>query len=147
MATSSMVRTGRFPTLLENFFKPWNEWIDTNGGFWGKMQNVPAVNIVESDDRYTVFLAAPGMKKDDFKIDVDGNILTISSEREERKEEKEKHYTRREYNFSSFSRSFTMPEEVNKENIEARYEDGTLKLVLPIKDGAKKLTTKHIAVK
>ena len=67
------------------------------------------------------------MKKDDFKIDVDGNMLTISSEKEENKEEKEKKFTRKEYNYSSFSRRFTLPEEVNKEKIEAKYEDGVLK--------------------
>jgi HSP20 family protein len=71
-----------------------------------------------------VSLAAPGMKKEDFKIDVDGNMLTISSEKEETKEEKEKKFTRKEYNYSSFSRSFTLPDEVNKEKIDAKYEDG-----------------------
>jgi HSP20 family protein len=95
-----------------------------------------------------VSLAVPGMKKDDFNIDVEGNMLTISSEKEESKEEKEDKYTRKEYNYSSFSRSFTLPDEVNKEKIEAKYEDGVLKLMLPKKEEAKKLAAgKHIAVK
>ena len=87
------------------------------------------------------------MKKDDFKIDVDGNMLTISSKKEETKEEKEKKFTRKEYNYSSFTRSFTLPEAINKEKIEAKYEDGVLKLVLPRKEEAKKPAAKHIDVK
>jgi HSP20 family protein len=108
---------------------------------------MPAVNITENNDEYKVTLAAPGMKKDDFKIDVEGNMLTISSEKEESKEEKEKRFTRKEYNYSSFSRSFTLPEEINKEKIEASYEEGILKIALPRKEEVKKLTSKKIAVK
>jgi HSP20 family protein len=108
---------------------------------------VPAVNITENKNDYTVSMAVPGMKKDDFEIDIDGNMLTISSEKEESKEENDEKYTRKEYNYSSFSRSFTLPEEVNKEKIEAKYEDGVLKLVLPRKEEAKKTEAKHIAVK
>ena len=89
----------------------------------------------------------PGLKEEDFNIDVDGSMLTISSEKEESKEEKDKKFTRKEYSYSSFSRSFTLPEEINKEKIEAKYEDGVLKLSLPRKEEAKKLSAKHIAVK
>jgi len=134
------------PTLFDDLFKPWNEWFD-NGGLWGRVMNIPAVNITENKDEYKVALAVPGMKKDDFNIDIDGNMLTISSEKEETKEEKDKKFTRKEYNFSSFSRSFTLPDEVNKEKIEAKYEDGVLKLSLPRKEELKKITAKHIAVK
>lgn len=136
----------RLPSVFDDFFKPWNEWFD-NGIFGGRTMNIPAVNITEHKDEYQVSLAVPGMKKDDFRIDVDGNMLTISSEKEEKKEEKEKKFTRKEYNYSSFSRSFTLPEEINKEKIEARYEDGVLKIALPRKEEAKKLTAKQIAVK
>ena len=108
---------------------------------------VPAVNITEQKDNYLVSLAAPGLKKEDFRIDVDGNMLTISSEREESKEEKDKKFTRKEYNYSSFSRSFSLPEEINKEKIEATYENGVLKISLPRKEEAKKNSAKHIAVK
>ena len=87
------------------------------------------------------------MKKDDFKIDVEGNMLTISCEKEENKDEKEKRFTRREYSYYSFSRSFTLPEEVNREKIEAMYEDGILKLVLPRKEEARRNAAKKIAVK
>jgi HSP20 family protein len=146
MGTQALAKVSeRMPSVFEDLFKPWNEWFD--GGFWGRTLNIPAVNIVEHDNEYQVALAVPGMEKDDFKIDVDGNMLTISSEKEESKEEKEKKFTRKEYNYSSFSRSFTLPEEINKEKIEAKYEDGVLKLVLPRKEEMKKPSAKHIAVK
>ncbi len=87
------------------------------------------------------------MKKEDFNIDVEGNILTISSEKEETKEEEENKFTRNEYSYSSFSRSFTLPEEINKEKIEASYRDGVLKILLPRKEEAKKPAAKQIAVK
>ena len=146
MGTQALAKVSeRMPTVFEDLFKPWNEWFD--GGLWGKTMNIPAVNIIEHKDEYQVSLAVPGMKKDDFKIDVDGNMLTISSEKEETKEEKEKKFTRKEYNYSSFSRSFTLPEEINKEKIEAKYEDGVLRIALPRKEEAKKPSAKHIAVK
>jgi HSP20 family protein len=147
MGTQALAKvTERMPSVFDDFFKPWNEWFD-NGGFSGRAVKVPAVNITEQKDEYLVSLAAPGLKKDDFKIDVDGNMLTISSEKEEKREEKEARYTRKEYSYSSFSRSFTLPEEINKEKIEAKYEDGVLKISMPRKEEAKKLSAKHIAVK
>jgi HSP20 family protein len=148
MATKALIKSGEmFPSVFEDLFKPWNEWFD-NGGYFGRIMKVPAVNVTESKDNYMVSLAAPGMKKNDFKIDVEGNMLTISSEKEENKEEKDAKYTRKEYNYSSFSRSFTLPDEVLKDKIEASYEDGVLKLALPKNEQAKKITaSKHIAVK
>ena len=146
MATQSLTKAGeRMPSVFDDIFKPWNEWFE--GGLWGRTMQVPAVNITEQKDNYLVSLAAPGLKKDDFKIDVDGNMLTISSEKEETKEEKDKKFTRKEYNYSSFSRSFSLPEEINKEKIEAYYEDGVLKITLPRKEEARKTTAKHISVK
>ena len=139
--------TGLLPTVFDEFFKPWNEWFD-KGNFSGRALNIPAVNIAESKDYYSVSLAVPGMKKEDFKIDVDGNILTISAEKDEKKEETDKKYNRREYNYSSFSRSFTLPDKVKQEDIQATYEHGVLALLLPKKEEAKKaVTAKSIAVK
>lgn len=148
MSAKSLIRSGEmFPTVFEDFFKPWNEWFD-NGGFFGRVMKVPAVNVTENDDAFTVSMAAPGLKKKDFKIDVEGNMLTISSEKEESKEEKEEKFTRKEYSYSSFSRSFAIPEFVNKDKIDAVYEDGILKLTLPKMEEFKKAAaTKHIAVK
>lgn len=134
------------PSMFDDFFRPWNEWFD-NGGFMGRPLSMPAVNISEAKDNYLVSLAVPGMKKDDFKVDVEGNMLTISSEKSETKEANEEKYTRKEYNYSSFSRSFTIPDDVEIEKIDARYQDGELKLTLPRKEEAKKSSAKKISVK
>lgn len=148
MSTKSLIRTSeRMPAVFDDFFKPWNEWFGNNENIWGRILTVPAVNISENKDTYNVSLAVPGKKKKDFKIDVQGDLLTISAESEELKEEKDEKFTRKEYNFSSFSRSFTLPQEVNKEKIEANYEDGVLKLILPKSENKKITGTKQILVK
>jgi len=144
MSTAVTKVTQKIPSVFDDFFKPWNELFD-NG--WPRSMNMPAVNITEQKNDYLVSLAAPGLKKDDFKIDVDGNMLTISSEKEENTEEKNKRFTRKEYSYSSFSRSFTLPEEIKKDMIEAKYEDGVLKITLPRKAEANTPSAKHIAVK
>ncbi|HRI23790.1 MAG TPA: Hsp20/alpha crystallin family protein [Ferruginibacter sp.] len=145
-----MIRTGDLmPTVFNDFLKPWNNWFDTNNGgsLWGNVLTVPAVNIVEHKDEFKISLAVPGMKKEDFKIDVEGDMLTISAETKEEKEEKEKKYTRKEYSYSSFSRSFTLPMGTRSDKIDARYEDGVLKLMIPKTEETKKLEAKHIAVR
>ena len=148
MSKLALTKTSeRFPALFDDFFKPWNEWFDNDTNFLGRQFHIPSVNITENKDEYSVSLAVPGMKKDDFKIDVNGNMLTISCEKDETKKEKDKKYTRKEYSYSSFSRSFTLPDEVNREKIDARYEDGLLKISLPRKEEAKKTAAKQIAVK
>jgi len=133
------------PSLFDDFFKPWNEWFE--GGLSMRTVKVPSVNITEQKNEYLVSLAAPGLKKENFKINVDGNMLTISSEKEENKEEKDKKFTRKEYSYSSFSRCFTLPEEINQAKIEAKYEDGVLKISLPRKKGVNKAAAKQIVVK
>ncbi|HAO47337.1 MAG TPA: heat-shock protein Hsp20 [Chitinophagaceae bacterium] len=150
MSTKTLIRTGDLmPTVFNDFLKPWNNWFDTNNGgsLWGNVLTVPAVNIVEHKDEFKISLAVPGMKKEDFKIDVEGDMLTISAETKEEKEEKEKKYTRKEYSYSSFSRSFTLPMGTRSDKIDARYEDGVLKLMIPKTEETKKLEAKHIAVR
>jgi len=145
MATRELTRPLGFP-VFEDFFKPWNDWFE-RGSLFGKMTTVPPVNIVENEDNYVLSLAVPGMKKDDFKIALDGLMLTISAEKDENSENKEDRFSRREYNFCSFSRSFTLPEDVKPEYIEAKYEDGLLKIVLPRLEEVKQNTAiKQIAV-
>ncbi|MHC2993853.1 heat-shock protein Hsp20 [Pontibacter sp. HJ8] len=95
------------------------------------MRNMPATNIRESERDFTIEVAAPGMAKDDFNIDIDEGMLTISSQKEEDTTREEENFTRREYNYSSFSRSFRLPESVNAEEIKARYEEGVLKINVP----------------
>jgi HSP20 family protein len=148
MTTKDLTRKNDFfPNVFEDFFKPWNEMVGT-GGLWGKTMTMPAVNITEDKDTYKICVAAPGLEKKDFNIDVEGDMLTISSEKEERKEEKEERLTRREYNYSSFTRSFTLPEAVIADKIEAVYVGGELKVILPKKEEAKKvIPSKHITIK
>jgi HSP20 family protein len=134
-----------FPDMFEDFFKPWNEKF--SGNMWGKMLTVPAVNIIEDDKSFTLSLAAPGLKKEDFHIQMNGTMLTISSEKEEQKEEKDERMTRNEYNFTSFTRTFNVPEDIEMEKIEANYENGVLTLMLPKKEEAKRMMqTKNIKV-
>jgi HSP20 family protein len=97
---------------------------------------VPAVNISETAEQYKVELAAPGLQKEDFKISVEKDLLSISSEKKsEAKEESEK-FTRKEFNYSSFKRSFNLPETADKENIRAEYSNGILTLTISKKKEA-----------
>jgi len=124
---------------IDRFFE--NEFPALNLG-----TRLPAVNVKQNHKEYTVELAAPGLKKDDFKIDVDNNVLTIQAEKEENKEEKDENYTRKEYNYNSFSRLFQLPENVKSDKIQANYENGVLKLALPFKEELKKIAKKEIKV-
>ncbi|MCO5238065.1 MAG: Hsp20/alpha crystallin family protein [Chitinophagaceae bacterium] len=126
------------PSVFDDFFKPWNEWFSKDENSWGRSLSMPSVNITEDAGGYNVALAAPGLKREDFKIDISGNMITISSEKEESKEEKEKKFTRKEYNYTSFSRSFNLPDDVNEDRIEAKYNDGVLNVSLPRKEELKK---------
>jgi HSP20 family protein len=92
--------------------------------------NVPAVNVKETENSFRIEVAAPGLKKEDFKLSVENDVLTISSEVKNETETKDEKYQRKEFGFSSFQRSFTLSEEVNKENIQARYTDGILYIEL-----------------
>jgi HSP20 family protein len=107
--------------------------------------SMPAANITETEDAFTVALAAPGKTKEDFKIEVDDNVLSISSESEDKTEKEEKNYTLREYSYNSFSRSFRLPKNANAEKIEAKYKDGVL-FVDIAKTASSKPTVKTIPV-
>jgi HSP20 family protein len=137
--------TDRMPALFEDFFRPWGNLFD--GRLLKGEMNVPAVNIAEHKDHYLLSLSAPGLQKEDFKIDLDGDIMTISSEKEESKEKTDEMYTRKEYNYSSFSRSFTLPAGTDSEKVAAKYEDGVLKITVPRNKELKNSSAKHIAVK
>lgn len=118
--------------------------------FWSSrfsnQQKMPLANVKESDEDFSIELAVPGMTKKDFDISVDNNILKITSEKKMEKEEKEENYTRREFSYSSFARSFSLPENINADKIKATYEDGILKLKLPKRDPAKKQNKRLISV-
>lgn len=101
------------------------------------LTNVPAVNISESDDKYDIELAAPGLKKEDFKINVENNVLTISAESKSEKKEENKKMTRQEFSYSSFTREFTLPETADTNKIVAKYKDGVLNIAISKKEEAK----------
>lgn len=98
---------------------------------------VPAVNIRETDAQFVVEMAVPGMKKEDFDVQIKDGMLLISSEHKEEKEEKKDNFTRKEFNFSSFSRSFRLPENIRPEAIKATYKEGLLLIELPKLEKAK----------
>lgn len=136
---------GQFPamrSLLSDFFE--TDKLGFNDYF--RKDWMPAVNVKDGKGQYEIEVAAPGLKKEDFKIRVEHGILTISSEQQSEKESKEGEYTRREFNYQSFSRSFALPQDVKEEDIQASYADGILKLLV-----AKKQTVtakgREIAVK
>lgn len=110
------------------------------------VSKVPAVNIAETDGNYHIELAVPGLKKEDFKISLEKNVLTISSETKTEHSEETKKYNRREYSYSTFSRSFTLPEAADHSNIEAGYADGILKINVAKREDAK-FQNREIAVK
>ena len=109
---------------------------------------IPAVNIKETSDNYEVEVAAPGMTKKDFRLVLEGNVLTISSEKETQKEQSEDvRYTSREFSYQSFSRTFTLQKDVvDTEKIQAKYEDGVLHLLIPKKEQAKQKQPKLIEI-
>jgi HSP20 family protein len=98
---------------------------------------VPAVNISESENNYHVELAAPGLKKDDFKLNLDDNTLTISVEQSSDHQDNQKNYSKREYSYSSFVRSFTLPESADDSQIDASYTDGILRIDIAKREEAK----------
>lgn len=101
-------------------------------------EKLPAVNIKQSEKDFSLELAIPGLGKEDIKISVDQDLLTISSEKKSETEEKEENgtYTRREFSYQSFKRSFTLPESVDSDKIDAKFENGVLFLHLPKKEEA-----------
>jgi HSP20 family protein len=136
------------PSLLNDFFT--DDWFDSSLANWKSTgATLPAVNVIETNDDFRIEVAAPGMKRDDFKVELDNGVLTISSERENKREEKDDSggYKRREFSYQSFQRSFTLPEnKVDGDKIAARYVDGILQVTVPKKEGAKVKPAKQIEV-
>ena len=145
-------RNGSLPTLLSDFFSPatvlGRDFFDMDPDFFPTRlgMNLPTANITETPKEFKLELAAPGLERKDFDIEVDNNILTISAEKEEQNKEEKKEYSRREYSFNSFSRSFTLPDNIKEGNIDAKYENGVLKVVLPKMKETPVKTSHKIAV-
>ena len=136
-----------FPALFNDFFtRNMFDWGESNYSNTGT--TIPAVNIRETNEAFEVEMAAPGMKKNDFKIELEGNILNISSETSNQTEEKEgDRYSRREFSYQSFERSFTLAKDVlDAEKIKAKYEDGVLRLHIPKKEEVKQKPPRLIQI-
>jgi HSP20 family protein len=143
---------------MSNLIKHHSAWLHPFGDFldaddlWSNrwlprvFQQHPAVNISEKDTEYAIELAVPGYKKEDFKVSTDDGLLTISAETKNEQKENGEEYTRREYNYSSFSRSFRLPDNVKDDGIDAKYTDGLLKLRIPKAKPAPAKPKKEIAV-
>ncbi|EMQ95012.1 Hsp20/alpha crystallin family protein [Xanthomarina gelatinilytica] len=136
-------------------FPSWSNWIedlfnrDLPSVFTSNFNtgmSLPKVNIKETTDAFVVEMAIPGLKKSDLQIDLDNDTLSISTEMKEEKEEKEANYTRREFGYSSFKRTFTLPESVDDNKIDASYQDGILNILLPKKEEAKKKPIRSIKI-
>ena len=140
---SKQVKNSLLPSWVDDFLDThfWSEIEDTSG-----KRTLPSVNILEDRDRFQVEVAAPGMEKTDFNIDLENNVLTISANREETTEEKRRKYMRKEYCYTHFNRSFTLPRSVKEEQIVATYMDGILNILIPKKEETKTKPSRHIAI-
>lgn len=138
-----VLRRRTLPDLFDEFFgKDYsNNFFDAEAE-----NNLPAVNIIEEKANFIIEVAAPGLNKKDFKIDLDHNVLTISSEHKDEKKEENKSYRRREFSYTSFKRSFTLPETAESENIQAKHNNGVLKIEIPKKEGAKEKPPRQIDI-
>ncbi|NOY49100.1 MAG: Hsp20/alpha crystallin family protein [Chlorobi bacterium] len=144
----SLVRfSSQMPSLFDRFFE--NDLFDwSNRNFSSTNTTLPAVNIKEDDEGFEVEMSAPGFDKKDFKIELNNDLLTISSEKKNENETKEgQQFNRREFSYQSFSRSFTLPQSVEGEKIAAKYENGILNIAIPKKEEAKPKPKKQILVK
>jgi HSP20 family protein len=129
-----------FPSVLERYFDGDIQKGDTRG-------TLPAVNVIENGDGFTIEVAAPGLKKDDFKINFDKGRLTISAQTEQNREEEKYSFSRKEFNYGSFERTFTVSEKVvDGEKIEAGYADGILRIQLPKREEVKPKPAREIQV-
>ncbi|QRR02716.1 Hsp20/alpha crystallin family protein [Dyadobacter sandarakinus] len=108
--------------------------------------SVPAVNVVENKDGFRIEVAAPGLQKSDFKLNLDKNQLTISAHKEQSEEQQNETYSRREFKYTSFQRTFTLPTSIDGDRIEANYVDGVLSIALPKREEAKEKPAREISV-
>lgn len=131
-----------FPSLIDDFINTdWNLKVPSFSS------TVPAVNIKELDSQFEIELAVPGMKKDDFEIEVEDGVLSISSTQEEEQVNEKGKFTRREFSYSSFRRSFTLPDSVDPTKIDATYKEGVLLVLLPKHKEAQPQPKKFIKIR
>ncbi|MFD1095351.1 Hsp20/alpha crystallin family protein [Salegentibacter chungangensis] len=125
------------PSVFDDMFR--TDWLGGTTNVNSIGTSIPAVNIQESDDNFMVAVAAPGKTKEDFDIELDNDVLTISSEekRENETTEKNGRFTRKEFSYSNFKRAFSLPDSVDSEKISAAYNNGVLEITLPKREEAK----------
>jgi len=146
----SLIKRSRFnfpalPDFNDFFGQDFFNW--RNNNFSPTRTTIPSLNVNETQDHYTIEVAAPGMEKKDFNIELDGNTLNISSSKEVRDEKEEEGYSRKEFSYQSFHRSIALPKDVvDEEKIEAKYKDGILQLTIPKKEEAKQKSSKRIEI-
>lgn len=148
---SIIKRNGNYNPAFSGFF---NDFLTKDLWDWGVNNNsmtgtsIPAVNIKENAESFEVEMAAPGMSKKDFKVELNGNILTLTSEKNQEELMKdEENYTRKEFSYQSFSRVFTLPKDVvDADKIKATYDNGLLKLVIPKKEEARQKAPRLINI-
>lgn len=132
-----------FPSFMDDFLGRdfFSNFFDNQTGM-----SIPSVNIIEGKEDYRIEVAVPGLDKKDFKIDLNNNVLVISSEKEVKNEQSDEKYMRREFSYSSFQRSFTLPNTVDAEKISAVYKDGVLNVIIPKKEDAKEKPARTIKI-
>jgi HSP20 family protein len=146
--TMSLVRfSNQLPSMFDRFFD--NDLFDwSNRNFSNTNTTLPSVNIKETPDEFKVEVAAPGLDKGDFKLELDHDVLTISSEKQVENETREnEHFSKREFSYQSFTRSFTLPNIADSERIDANYENGILRVNIPKKEEAKPKPSRMIEIK
>jgi HSP20 family protein len=136
----------RFPFMPSTFNDFFSDFLNSDVLQKDFFKSVPAVNIMERKDDFMIELAVPGMNKNDFKIELDKGVLSIGAEKKEDMKDENDRFTRKEFSYSSFKRSFSLPEHVNAENIAAEYKDGVLMLTLPKKEEAKAKASREIKI-
>lgn len=139
-----MLRNTRFlPSFTDDFFGK-----DFMADIFDSSVNktIPEVNVIENADAFKIEVAAPGLEKKDFKIDVNNNVLTISSEKEAKNVDEKEKFIRREFSYSSFQRSFSLPESVDQDKISAKHKDGILMVEIPKRDEAKEKPKREIKI-
>lgn len=138
------------PTITRRALRPfWMPGLFDNDFFPvlnGRTSSMPAVNIREDDKKYSLDLAVPGIEKKDLKIDIEDEVLTVSSETRDEHEDTTDDYRRKEFSYTSFCRSFQIPENVNKEKIEASYKDGILSVMLPKAEEEKNKLSREVKI-
>ncbi len=132
------------PSLIDDIFG--HSWFENTAENAGRTIT-PAVNVFENNDDIRIEVAAPGLKKEDFRLDLNQRVLSISAEKaSEQNENEQGKFIRREFSYSSFCRTFALPSSVNAEKITAKYEGGILTVQLPKKEEAKVMPARQIAI-